>query len=112
MLFPAVHPEHKNLGIGTELNTTGLEGMKAASMVMADVGAGGDESHARARRSYENACYIVLPLVRSYKHLEATKEVAEQLCAQNIVTESLMPVFAIPPWTGSSGSRLFLATLF
>jgi hypothetical protein len=38
-------------------------------MKLAVVGAGGDEGHAPARRSYEKAGYTALPLVRFYKAL-------------------------------------------
>ena len=65
----AVHPDHQGLGIGTELNNRALEEMKAAGIVMVEIGTGGDESHAPARRSYEKAGYTSLPLVRYYKHL-------------------------------------------
>jgi ribosomal protein S18 acetylase RimI-like enzyme len=69
VLLLAVHPERQNLGIGTELNITALEEMKAAGMKMAVVGTGGDEGHAPARRSYEKAGYTALPLVRYYRAL-------------------------------------------
>ncbi len=65
----AVHPDYQGLGIGTELNNRALEEMKAAGVVMVEVGTGGDESHAPARRSYEKAGYTALPLVRYYKRL-------------------------------------------
>jgi ribosomal protein S18 acetylase RimI-like enzyme len=65
----AVHPEHQNLGVGTELNVVALQEMEAAGMRMAVVGTGGDESHAPARRSYEKAGYTALPLVRYYRDL-------------------------------------------
>ena len=64
VMLLAVHPEYQNLGIGTALNVVALEQMKAAGMVMAVVGTGGDEGHAPARRSYEKAGYTALPLVR------------------------------------------------
>ena len=65
----AVHPEYQNYGIGTELNIITLQKMKAAGMKKAEVGTGGDEGHAPARRSYEKAGYTALPLVRYYKDL-------------------------------------------
>ena len=65
----AVHPDHQGLGIGTALNNRALEEMKAAGVMLVEVGTGGDESHAPARRSYEKAGYTSLPLVRYYKHL-------------------------------------------
>jgi ribosomal protein S18 acetylase RimI-like enzyme len=67
--FLAVHPEHQNLGIGTELNNWALAKMKESGIKMAIVGTGGDPSHAPARRSYEKAGYTALPLVRYYKDL-------------------------------------------
>lgn len=65
----AVHPDYQNQGIGTELNIVALQMMKAAGMKMAQVGTGGDEGHAPARRSYEKAGYTSLPLFRYYKDL-------------------------------------------
>jgi ribosomal protein S18 acetylase RimI-like enzyme len=65
----AVHPEHQNHGIGTELNTFALQKLKDSGMKLAVVGTGGDEGHAPARRSYEKAGYTALPLVRYYKDL-------------------------------------------
>ena len=65
----AVHPEHQNQGIGTELNLFALQKMKDGGMKLAVVGTGGDEGHAPARRSYEKAGYTALPLVRYYKDL-------------------------------------------
>ena len=65
----AVHPEHQNRGIGTELNNFAIERMREAGMKIAEVGTGGDEGHAPARRSYEKAGYTALPLVRYYKKL-------------------------------------------
>jgi GNAT superfamily N-acetyltransferase len=70
VMLLAVHPDYQNGGIGTALNNTALEEMKAAGMRLAVVGTGGDEGHAPARRSYEKAGYTPLPLVRYYKYLE------------------------------------------
>ncbi len=65
----AVHPEHQNRGIGTELNLFALKKMKDSGMKMAKVETGGDPSHAPARRSYEKAGYTALPLVRYFQDL-------------------------------------------
>lgn len=43
--------------------------MKARGATLTVVGAGGEEGHAPARRSYEKAGYTGLPLVRYYKAL-------------------------------------------
>jgi ribosomal protein S18 acetylase RimI-like enzyme len=65
----AVHPEYQNHGIGTQLNTFVLQKMKANGIKLVIVSTGGDESHAPARRSYEKAGYIALPLVKYYQAL-------------------------------------------
>lgn len=65
----AVHPDCQNHGIGTALNTSVLEEMRARGLRLAVVGTGGDPGHAPARRSYEKAGYTGLPLVRYYKAL-------------------------------------------
>ena len=65
----AVHPDYQNDGIGTKLNLIALDKMQEAGMRLAVVGTGGDEGHAPARKSYENAGYTPLPLVRYYKAL-------------------------------------------
>ena len=65
----AVHPNYQNRGIGTELNLAALAKMKESGMTMAKIETGGDPSHAPARRSYEKAGYIALPLVRYFQVL-------------------------------------------
>jgi ribosomal protein S18 acetylase RimI-like enzyme len=65
----AVHPDHQNRGIGTELNLFALERMKENGMKLVSVGTGGDPGHAPARRSYEKVGYTPLPIVRYYKAL-------------------------------------------
>ncbi len=67
--YLAMHPAYQNQGIGTALNTFALKEMTERGMTIAVLGTGGDESHAPARRSYEKAGYIALPLVRYYKDL-------------------------------------------
>lgn len=65
----AMHPDHQNQGIGTQLNFFALERMKENGMKLVSVGTGGDPGHAPARRSYEKAGYTPLPIVRYYKAL-------------------------------------------
>ena len=65
----AVDPKFQNGGIGTELNKHALALFKEAGMKLAVVGTGGDDGHAPARRSYEKAGFIGLPLVRYYQAL-------------------------------------------
>jgi GNAT superfamily N-acetyltransferase len=69
VLLLAVHPDHQNLGIGTRLNERALDAMRDAGVTLAKLEAGGDASHAPARRSYENAGYVGLPVVRYYRKL-------------------------------------------
>ena len=66
----AVHPDHQNHGIGTELSEAAAAEMKERGMTLARVETGGDTSHAPARRAYEKAGYTGLPLVRYFKILE------------------------------------------
>ena len=65
----AVHPDHQNKGIGTELNNFALQKFRDDGMKLAVVGTGGDAGHAPARRSYEKCGYTSLPLARYYKQL-------------------------------------------
>ena len=65
----AVHPDYQNGGIGTALNDFALKKMKEEGMTMARAETGGDPAHAPARKSYENAGYTGLPLVRYFKAL-------------------------------------------
>ena len=51
----AVHPDFAGRGIGTEMYVFALQKMKAAGMLVATVGTGGDASHAPARRAYQKA---------------------------------------------------------
>ncbi|GHO55617.1 GNAT family N-acetyltransferase [Ktedonobacter robiniae] len=65
----AVHPEYQNQGIGTALNHFALEKMKESGIKLAIVGTGGDSGHAPARRTYEKAGYVPLPIMRYYQAL-------------------------------------------
>ena len=65
----AVQPDHQNHGIGTALNAFALERMKESGTKLAHVDTGGDAAHAPARRSYEKAGYVPMPLVRYFKNL-------------------------------------------
>jgi ribosomal protein S18 acetylase RimI-like enzyme len=65
----AVHPRYQNRGVGTALNLFALERMKESGVKLTHVDTGGDPSHAPARRSYEKAGYVPLPLVRYFKNL-------------------------------------------
>jgi GNAT superfamily N-acetyltransferase len=65
----AVHPDFQNGGLGTELNNVALAQMKEKGIKVVSVGTGGDPGHAPARRSYEKAGYLPLPLVHYYQYL-------------------------------------------
>lgn len=67
--YLAVDPAYQQRGIGTALNIFVLDAMKAQGIELAEVGTGGDPGHAPARRAYEKAGYIPLPIVRYYKRL-------------------------------------------
>lgn len=65
----AVDPECQRHGAATALMTYAVDYMRAAGVVLADIGTGGDASHAPARRTYERAGFTGLPLVRYYRAL-------------------------------------------
>ncbi len=67
--FLAVDPDWQRQGIADALNNFALEKMCQAGMTLAIVETGGDSSHAPARRAYEKAGYIRMPIARYFKTL-------------------------------------------
>lgn len=67
--FLVVDPAYQNRGVGTALSLFALERMKECGVRLARVETGNDSSHAPARRSYEKAGYVPMPLVRYFKNL-------------------------------------------
>lgn len=65
----AVDPDRQGDGIGTALTEFALERLKDAGMTVATVETGGDPGHAAARRTYEKAGYVQLPVARYFKNL-------------------------------------------
>ena len=65
----AVDPDHQGGGIGTALTEFALEKLKDDGMAVAMVETGGDPGHAAARRTYEKAGYVHLPIARYFKNL-------------------------------------------
>jgi ribosomal protein S18 acetylase RimI-like enzyme len=65
----AVDPDHHGVGIGTALTEFALDRLKDAGMRVAMVETGGDPGHAAARRTYEKAGYVQLPIARYFKNL-------------------------------------------
>jgi ribosomal protein S18 acetylase RimI-like enzyme len=63
----AVDPDHQGGGIGTALTEFALARIKDAGMAVAMVETGGDPGHAAARRTYEKAGYVHLPIARYFK---------------------------------------------
>jgi ribosomal protein S18 acetylase RimI-like enzyme len=63
----AANPNHKGSGIGTALTKFALDRLKEAGMKVAMVDTGGDPGHAAARRTYEKAGYVLLPIARYFK---------------------------------------------
>jgi hypothetical protein len=57
-------------GIGTALTSFAVQRLGDAGMRLAVVGTGGDPGHAPARRVYEEAGFVGLPLVRYYARLD------------------------------------------
>ena len=65
----AVDPDHQGGGVGTALTEFALDRLKEAGMKVAMVDTGGDPGHAAARRTYEKAGYVHLPIARYFKNL-------------------------------------------
>lgn len=65
----AVAPEAQRRGIGQTLIETALDYMRSQGVTRAELGTGGDPAHAAARRAYERAGFVGLPLVHYYKQL-------------------------------------------
>jgi ribosomal protein S18 acetylase RimI-like enzyme len=66
----AVDPLVQRQGIGTALTSFAVQQLRQAGVTLAEVGTGGDPGHAPARRVYEKAGFIGLPLVRYYARLD------------------------------------------
>ena len=65
----AVDPARQRNGIGQKLIDTALEFMRTHGVTHGELGTGGDPGHAAARRAYERAGFVGLPLVHYYKQL-------------------------------------------
>jgi ribosomal protein S18 acetylase RimI-like enzyme len=65
----AVDPDYQGNCIGTALTEFALARIKEAGMAVAMVETGGDPGHAAARRTYEKAGYVHLPIARYFKNL-------------------------------------------
>lgn len=65
----AVDPAYQGGGIGTALTEFALDRLKDAGMTVAMVETGGDSGHAAARRTYEKAGCVHLPIARYFKNL-------------------------------------------
>ncbi len=65
----AVDPDYQGGGVGTALTEFALDRLKDAGMTVAMVETGGDPGHAAARRTYEKAGYVHLPIARYFKNL-------------------------------------------
>jgi GNAT superfamily N-acetyltransferase len=65
----AVDPDHQRNGIGSLLTSFALEWISDNGMRLAMVDTGGDPGHAPARRTYEKAGFVRLPIARYFKKL-------------------------------------------
>ena len=66
----AVDPLVQRQGIGTALTSFAVQRLRDAGVGLVVVGTGGDPGHAPARRVYEKAGFVGLPLVRYYARLD------------------------------------------
>ncbi|MGQ0778783.1 MAG: GNAT family N-acetyltransferase [Pseudonocardiales bacterium] len=65
----AVDPAYQRNGVGSLLTSYALQWFKDNGMALAMVKTGGDPGHASARRTYEQAGFVHLPIVRYFKKL-------------------------------------------
>lgn len=65
----AVDPDFQRRGVASALTTFALDHIAACGFSLAIVATGGDRGHAPARRTYEKAGFVGLPLVKYYKRL-------------------------------------------
>jgi ribosomal protein S18 acetylase RimI-like enzyme len=65
----AVDPDYQSSGVGTALTEFALQRLKDAGMKVVVVETGGDPGHAAARRTYEKAGFVLLPISRYFKNL-------------------------------------------
>jgi ribosomal protein S18 acetylase RimI-like enzyme len=67
----AVAVGHRGLGIGSALVQHAIATMRAADMLVAQIGTGGDDFHAPARRCYERNGFVAVPVVHYFRMLDA-----------------------------------------
>jgi predicted kinase/GNAT superfamily N-acetyltransferase len=72
----AVHPAHQGNGIGTQMYGHVLQIMRTQEMKCVRVDTGGDPSHASARRAYEKAGFLPIPVVHYFKSLATSQPAA------------------------------------
>lgn len=65
----AVDPAHQRRGMGMALTSFALDWMRDNGMAVAMVETGGDPGHASARRTYERAGFVRLPIARYFRKL-------------------------------------------
>jgi predicted kinase/GNAT superfamily N-acetyltransferase len=65
----AVHPAHQSKGIGSLMYSHVLQTMRAQGMMYVRVDTGGDPSHAAARRAYEKAGFLPIPVLHYFRSL-------------------------------------------
>lgn len=65
----AVDPDHQRGGVGSALTSFALGWIKDSGMAVAMVETGGDPGHAPARRTYERAGFVNMPVARYFKKL-------------------------------------------
>ena len=65
----AVDPDSQCLGLGTALAQFAVAWIREAGVPVAMVGTGGDPGHAAARRTYEKAGLMLVPMARYFLRL-------------------------------------------
>jgi GNAT superfamily N-acetyltransferase len=66
----AVAAAHRGVGIGSGLVQHAMNTMRAEGMLVAEIGTGGDQFHAPARRCYERNGFTPVPVVHYFRALD------------------------------------------
>lgn len=69
IVMVAVDPDRQGAGVGAALTSHALRWLTDHDMAVAMVETGGDDGHAPARRLYEQAGFVMLPIARYFKRL-------------------------------------------
>jgi predicted kinase/GNAT superfamily N-acetyltransferase len=103
----AVHPTHQSKGIGSRMYRYVLDKMRTEGMKYVQVETGGDASHAPARRAYEKAGFVPIPVVHYFKDLLVPETFGtKETCIRELETRPRLVVACGLPGSGKTSDAL------